>query len=361
MEKRLKLIKALSEAYGPSGFEKPVNKVIKDYLKDVFRLEEDAMGNMIIYSKAYNPDFKTLMIDGHSDEVGFMVQSIDGNGLIKFLPLGGWFSQNVSAHKVKVQTSKGNFISGIVTSKPPHFMTAAEKGKIQEISDMRIDVGSTSYEETTSVYGIEPGACIVPDVDFEYIKETDIMIGKAFDNRLGCALVLETMEALEGMDLKLNVVGAISTQEEVGTRGVQINARKIKPNFGIVFEGTPADDPYRNTYESQGALKKGPQIRHRDNSMIASPDFIKFSKTLAKEMNMSYQSAVRAGGGTDGGNLHLAHEGVPTIVLGVPVRYAHTHYGISAYEDYVHTLQWAVEIIKSMDKTIKSQGDFILK
>jgi putative aminopeptidase FrvX len=360
MDKRLELIKRLSEAYGPSGFEKPVNKVIKNYLEDRFRIEEDAMANMIIYSKSYNPDFKTIMIDGHSDEVGFMVQSIDANGLIKFLPLGGWFSQNVGAHKVKVQTKNGEFISGIVTSKPPHFMTTDEKKKIQEISDMRIDIGTTSYEETTSIYGIEPGACIVPDVSFEYINETEMMIGKAFDNRLGCALVLETMEALEGIDLKINVVGAISTQEEVGTRGVQITARKIKPDFGIVFEGTPADDPYRNAYESQGALRKGPQIRHRDNSMVANPDFIRFSKEVAKSMSINYQSAVRAGGGTDGGNLHLNHEGVPTLVLGVPVRYAHTHYGISAYGDYEKTLNWAVEIIKGMNQKIKTEGRFVL-
>lgn len=188
MEKRIKLIKALSEAYGPSGFEKPVNEVILDYIRDKFRVEEDPMGNMIIYSKKYDPKLKTIMLDGHSDEVGFMVQSIDANGLIKFLPLGGWLPQNVSAHKVKLQTNKGNFISGIVTSKPPHFMTNSEKDKLQEISDMRIDVGSTSYDETISVYGIEPGAFIVPDVSFEYIKETKIMIGKAFDNRLGCGL-----------------------------------------------------------------------------------------------------------------------------------------------------------------------------
>lgn len=167
------------------------------------------------------------------------------------------------------------------------------------------------------------------------------------------------MEALEDMNLSINVVGAISTQEEVGTRGIKINARKIKPHFGIVFEGTPADDPYLSAFESQGALKKGPQIRHRDNSMIGNPHFIKFAKSVAKELSINYQSAVRSAGGTDAGNLHLSHEGVPTLVLGVPVRYAHTHYGISAYDDYVSTLNWAVEIIKSMDKKISNEDYFM--
>lgn len=347
---RLEFIEALSNAHGVSGFEGQVNQVIRQYIGHEFDLREDAMGNLLIYQKTHKEGLKTVMLDGHSDEVGFMVQSIDENGLIRFLAMGGWFSQNVGAHKVKVLNKDGVYITGIVTSKPPHFTPESERGKVINIHDMRIDVGSCSYEETTGLYGIEPGAPVVPDVSFEYKAESQMMIGKAFDNRLGCALVVETLLALQGMDLEVNVVGAISTQEEIGTRGSVITSRKVNPDVAIVFEGTPADDPYRGKYQRQGALRGGPQLRHRDNSMVANPRLIKHAKAIAHAEGIAYQNAIRLGGGTDAGRIHLNHEGVATIVLGVPVRYAHTHYGISAYEDFNQTLRWSVALMKSFNE-----------
>jgi len=303
---QLDFIINLSNANGAPGFEGDVLKVIKDYIKNDFDLKEDSMRNLLIYSKNHDPQLPTLMLDGHSDEVAFMVQSIDANGMIRFLALGGWFSQNVGAHKVRIRNSEGQYITGIVSSKPPHFMTAPERGKIVEISDMRIDVGTTSYEETTSVFKIEPGAPIIPDVAFEYHEKTDIMIGKAFDNRLGCALVVETMKKIKNTKLDFNVVGAISSQEEIGTRGSVITAKAIAPDIAIVFEGTPADDPYRGPYEAQGIVKGGVQIRHRDSSMIANPNYVKMFRDKAKEKNVKFQDAVRMGGGTDGGSIHLS-------------------------------------------------------
>lgn len=350
MNKQLEFIKNMSNANGAPGFEDDVIDVIKHYCKDDFDLKEDTMRNLLIYPKNYDENLPTLMLDGHSDEVAFMVQSIDEKGMIKFLALGGWFSQNVGAHKVRIKNTDGQYITGIVSSKPPHFMTASERTQIVELADMLIDVGTTSYEETVNVYKIEPGAPIVPDVHFEYNKETDIMIGKAFDNRLGCALVVETMKAVDALNLAINVVGAISSQEEIGTRGSMITSKAIEPDIAIVFEGSPADDPYRGRFERQGAVKGGVQIRHRDSSMIANPRFIKKIRTLAKNKSIKFQDAIRLGGGTDAGAIHVSHKAVPTAVLGVPVRYAHTHYGISAYDDFKTTLLLAVEVIASMNE-----------
>lgn len=349
MNKQLEFIKDMSNANGAPGFEDEVNSVVRAYIGDQFSVEEDTMRNLLLYPKNYDESLPTVLIDGHSDEVAFMVQSIDGNGMIRFLALGGWFSQNVGAHKVRIRNSDGQYVTGIISSKPPHFMSASERTQIVEISDMRIDVGTTSYEETVEVYKIEPGAPIVPDVSFEYNNKTDIMIGKAFDNRLGCALVVDTLLALENLDLNVNVVGAITSQEEIGTRGSVITAQTVKPDIAIVFEGTPADDPYRNEYDRQGAVKGGVQIRHRDGSMIANPRYVTKVRAVAKDKQIKFQDAVRLGGGTNGGRIHISHKAVPTVVLGVPTRYAHTHYGISAYEDYTSTLQLAIEVIKEMN------------
>lgn len=350
MNKQLKFIEDLSNANGAPGFEDEVVKVIKEYVGDTFDIKEDKMRNLCIYSKDYDESKPTMMLDGHSDEVAFMVQSIQSNGLIRFVALGGWFSQNVGASKVRIKNTEGEYITGIVASKPPHFMKPAERTKIVELTDMLIDVGANSYEEVVDVFKIEPGAPIIPHAIFEYLDKNDTMIGKAFDNRLGCALVVETMLAVKDMDLDINVVGAISAQEEVGTRGAQLTSKYIKPDVAIVFEGTPADDSHRGPYEAQGVLKKGTQIRHRDNSMVGNPHFIKYARDLAKKHEIKFQDAIRQGGGTDAGKIHLSEQAVPTLVFGVPVRYAHTHFGISAYEDFKTTIDWAVKIIENMNR-----------
>lgn len=352
MNRKLEFIKTLTDAAGAPGFEDQVVEVIREYVGHALIIEEDKMRNLVLRTKHFDPEKPIVMLDGHSDEVAFMVQSVQQNGMLRFLALGGWFSQNVGAHKVKVKNSQGDYITGIVSSKPPHFMTEAERAKIVQISEMTIDVGSTSYEETVEIYKIEPGAPIVPAVAFEYVEQTQMMIGKAFDNRLGCGLVVETMLALQDEVMDVNVLGAISAQEEVGTRGSRMTVQCIKPDVAIVFEGSPADDPYRGPYERQGALRSGTQIRHRDNSMVGNPRFIQFARTLAKANGHRFQDAIRLGGGTDAGAIHLSHQAVPTLVFGVPVRYAHTHYGISNFTDYETTLNFSVDLIKSLNRNI---------
>ena len=345
----IKLIEDLSNANGISGFEDEVLEVIRNYGKDFLDIKEDSTRNLFLYRKNHDGNKPVIMLDGHSDEIGFMVQSIKTNGTIKFLAIGGWFSQNVSAHKVRIKNSEGKYITGVVASKPPHFMTQKERTSIVEIIDMVIDVGASSRDEVIEKYKIEPGAPIVPDVDFSFNNENDIMLGKAFDNRLGCACVIEILAKLENEDLPVDIVGAISAQEEVGTRGAAITSKVINPDIAIVFEGTPADDTFRDKYESQGALNKGPQIRHRDVSMIANPRLTKFARDIAKTKNIPFQDAVRSGGGTDAGKIHLSNYGVPTLVMGVPVRYAHTHYGFSSIKDFNDCIKWSVEIIKNVN------------
>lgn len=346
----VKFLEALSNAYGAPGFEDDVNQVIREYAGERFDIQEDSMRNLILLRKNHDGDKPVLMLDGHSDEVGFIVQSIRPNGTIKFVTNGSWSAQNVAAHKVRIKNADGVYIEGIVASKPPHFSSGPET--LIPISDMVIDVGSSSYEETIREYKIEVGAPIVPEVAFTYNVKTGIMMGKAFDNRLGCACVVEVLNAIEGLDLAVDVVGAISVQEEVGGRGAKVNAQMIEPDIAIVFEGTPADDTFRDAYEAQGALKKGTQIRHVDKTMISNPRFVKFAKETARENEIIFQEAVREGGGTNGALIQTQVFDVPCLVLGTPVRYAHTHYGISSIEDYNASVELAVEMIKKLSETV---------
>ncbi|SKC49899.1 M42 family metallopeptidase [Maledivibacter halophilus] len=348
----LELIRELSNASGISGFEDEVVDLIRKYVQSYVNIEEDSLRNLYLHKKNNNKNQPIIMVDGHSDEVGFMVQSIKANGTIKFIAIGGWVAQNIPAHRVRIKNSEGKYVTGIVATKPPHFMSDDERNKALDIADMTIDIGATSRKEVLEDFKIEVGAPIIPDVEFKYNDINNTIIGKAFDNRLGCALIIELLKELQDEKLDVNVVGTISSQEEVGTRGAVVAANTVKPDVAIVFEGTPADDTFRDEFEAQAVLKKGPQIRHRDRSMISSPRFTKFAKDIAKKSNISFQDAVRLGGGTNGGSIHLSNSGVPTIVIGVPVRYIHTHEGISAVKDFDDAKKWAVEIIKSLNKEI---------
>lgn len=344
------LIKKLSDAEGISGFEDKVLEIIKDEMKDYYNIEKDSMNNLYINNIVPEERKKPMiMLEAHSDEVGFMVQSIEANGLLKFIPIGGWSSQQVQAHKVKVQNSDGKYINGIISSVPPHFLK--NDGKT-ELKDMFIDIGAFSYEEVKEIYKIEIGAPVIPNVICEYNETSKLFLGKAFDDRIGCAIITEVMKDIKNENLDVDVVGVISSQEEVGLRGAIVSSQKALPNVAIVLEGPPADDTFRNKYTSQGGIGKGVQIRHIDPTMIANPKLVKFIKDIAKKYSIKYQETVRESGGTNAGKIHLENLGIPTIVLGVPVRYAHSHHNFVSLNDYQETVKLVKAIVKELNENI---------
>jgi len=348
-KKDLDRIIRLSNSPGISGFEYEVVELIKKEVASFASCSRDSLNNVFVSAGEKDLSKPVIMLDSHSDEVGFMVKDIRPNGLIDFINIGGWVTNNIPAHKVKVQNRDGKYICGIIANKPPHFMSEEERAKPLDVASLAIDIGASSREEVINDYGIRIAAPVVPDVDCTYDEEHDRIIGKAFDNRLGTAAVLDTIEEMAGEKLNVNVIGGIAAQEEVGTRGVELTTHSIHPDIAICFEGCPADDTVVEDYKIQTALGKGPMLRHIDARMITNPRFQRFSLDLAEKLGIPVQSAVRTGGSTNGAKIHLSGEGVPTIVIGIPVRYAHTHYGISSYSDFRNAVELAKEIIKRLD------------
>lgn len=348
----LQLIEVLSNANGASGFEDEVVAIAEEYARkeELGSVRCDCNLNVYINEGDGTHKKPVVMLDAHSDEVCFMVQAIRPNGTLCFLPLGGFAPYTVPAHKVRVQTYDGNWVSGVISSIPVHFMTNYQDRTVPPYSEMVIDIGATSQKEVEDIFNIHIGAPVVPDVTFEYNEQTEVMLGKAFDNRLGCAAVLESMKELKNMDLDVDVVGILSCQEEIGERGAMVTADVVKPDIAICFEGCPADDTFLPDYQIQSAMKKGPMLRHYDRSMITNPRFQRFSLELARELGIPVQESVRAGGGTNGGIIHVTNGGVPCIVIGVPVRYAHSHYGFASIEDYNNAVKLAVEIVKRLNE-----------
>jgi putative aminopeptidase FrvX len=348
-QKTLVLIKELSEVSGVSGFEDEALDVIRRHGDGLGEWEEDAMRNLCLRLKGWKEGKPTLMLDAHSDEVGFMIRAIRPNGTMDFIPLGGWVPYCLPAHKVLVRNGHGEWIPGIIASKPPHYLSDAEKKQAPEISDMVIDVGASSDREIREDYRVSIGAPVVPDVFFEYRWEHDIMIGKAFDDRLGCAAVISTLKELAGEKLAVNVTGAFAVQEEAGLRGASVTSQTVKPDIAIVFEGSPADDTVVESYAVQTALKKGPMLRHFDSRMITNPRFQRFALDTAREKGIPVQEAVRTGGATNGAVIHLSGKAVPVIVISIPARYIHTHYSVSSYSDFENSVRLACEVIRGLD------------
>lgn len=354
MEKQevIKLIGDLSNANGASGFEDDVLKVLRAYGEGLGDFSEDSLRNLYLRRGGNRGSRPTVQLDAHTDEVSFMVQAIKPNGTLRFIPLGGWVANNVPAHRVRVRNAEGEYLPGVIASKPPHFMSEAERNAPASMDSMVIDIGASSREEAVRDYKIRIGEPVVPDVSFEYLENRGLMIGKAFDCRLGCAAIVETLRSLQGKDLSVDVTGGFSVQEEVGTRGASVTCNTIRPDIAIVFEGCPADDTFTEEYMTQTAIKKGPMLRHIDRRMITNPRFQRYALSLGEKLGIPVQESVRTGGSTNGAPIHLSNAGVPVIVVGLPVRYIHTHHGIAAYSDLENAVKLAKAVIESLNADI---------
>lgn len=349
----LQLIEQISNARGASGFEDEVVAVAREYCKDFATFKEDCMRNLYIYPKYNKGNRPLVMLDGHADEVGFMVQAIKPDGTLRVVPIGSWNNQALPSSKVQVSTENG-YIPGIVAAIPPHFQSEAQRNAPVSLDSLSIDVGTTSAEETGKL-GVKIGSVVVPLTKFEYNADRGIMYGKAFDDRLGVAIVLETLKRLQGMELEVDVVGVVSSQEEVGSRGIKAVMHNVKADAAICFEGCPADDTFTPEYLIQDRLHGGVMMRHMDSTVICTPRFISFTQEVAKQNNVKVQMAVRAGGGNNGAYIVSANGGTPVIVAGVPVRYIHTFHCIAAMDDVESNVALGVALCQKLnEKVIKS-------
>ena len=349
----LQMIQALSDAPGPSGFEDEVVRIAREYAEPLGEVKEDFLRNLYIYRKENTGTKPIIMLDAHSDEVGFLIHSIKPNGCLRFVTLGRWSSNALASNKVLVRNARGEYIPGIIAAKPVHFLSAAERANPNlDISNMVIDIGATSYADAVENFHIRIGEPAVAATRFQYDEEHDLMFGKGFDCRIGCAVVLEVLRRLKGRELPCDVVGVLSSQEEVGERGCQAAVCKVKPHIAIVLEGCPADDTFTDPYAIQTALKKGPMFRHMDVSVICSPRFQRWTLDLAREKNLPVQESVREGGGNNAAMIQSVGGGAPAVVAGVPVRYIHSSNCITTGFDFEMTVRMVLAMVENITESM---------
>ncbi len=342
----------LSNVDGISGFESNVAELIKQKLEGVPNLtfDKDNLGSLAVYKKGSGgEDAPTISFTAHMDEVGFMITEITKEGFVKFTAIGGWWGHVVLGQRLKVLTNSGKEIVGIVGSKAPHLLTAAEAKTVLKIKDLFIDFGADSKEQLEK-WGISLGNPVVPyqASAFSTLNPNRI-IGKAFDDRISILMGIELIRRLEKVDHEANVYFIASTQEEVGLRGARTSSYKWTPDVAFAVDVTFAyDTPGMEQKDTK--LGTGVALSLFDSSIIANPKLLRYTEQIAKDNDIKYTFDGLVGGGTDAGIIHLTKDGVITMTLSIPSRYMHSHNSMIDLVDLEQTIKLGVEFVKSFTK-----------
>jgi len=345
----LDLLKELTEAPGLPGHEGEIRKIVARRAEGIAETSADRMGNIICRKQGTAAEPR-VMLPGHMDEIGFVVSGITDDGYLRFAPLGGWWEHVVLAQRVVVHSRKAR-LPGIVGSKPPHVLTDEERRKLIKRDDMFIDVGAKDKKEATTKLGIRVGDPVVPVCPFAPMHNKKLLMGKAFDDRVGVALFLDVLRKLARARHPNTVYGVGTVQEEVGTRGAETAADAVQPDVCLVLDvGIASDTPgCKPEDKEKGTLGKGPQICFLDSGMIPNLKLRDFLVDLAEEKKIAYQISMLTRGATDGRPIHIHGLGVPTVYIGIPTRYIHSHAGVLHADDYDNAVRLLVEAIKRLD------------
>lgn len=347
MNEMIQWLKDISEVPGPSGFERRVRELMTQRLKNSCEVLEDRIGS-VIYKKAGKATGPVIMLAAHMDEIGFLVKTVTKEGFLKFVTLGGWWEQVMLGQRVIVMTEKGD-IPGVIGAKPPHLMSMDERKKPITKREMYIDIGAIDQQDAVERLGAGPGVPVVPYSPFTQMASPEYLLGKAWDDRIGCAVLTEVMQKL-GKSHPNTVYGVGTVQEEVGCRGAKTSAEVIQPDIAIALDTCiSGDTPGVSEDQAAAKLGKGVAVCIYDASLIPHVKLRDFVIETAKKNNIPYQLEFSEGGGTDGGRIHLHAQGVPSIVLAVPTRYIHCHNGIIHQNDVHATIKLIQALIKSLD------------
>jgi putative aminopeptidase FrvX len=349
MNTRERLLKRLTEAWGPSGFESEVAGIMSEELAPVGRLSRDRLGCVIAVQEGRTKRGPRIMLAAHMDEVGFMVEQITKEGFLRFLPLGGWSPRVLPSMRVLIRTHKGTDVIGVVGIKPPHELSPEERKKPLELKDLHIDVGGGNKYDVKKELGIRVGDPIAPLTQFVTMTQKEMYLAKAWDDRSGCALVVEAMQELAGRKHPNTVIGVGTVQEEVGLRGAQTSGHAVKPDVAFAIDVALARDTPGYREDTDCRMGDGVAILAYDSTMIPNLALRDLAAEVAEEQEIPYQVTTLRGG-YDTGRIHIQREGVPSLALGVPTRYAHSTESLIDRRDYESALKLIVALVERLDR-----------
>ncbi|HOH11042.1 MAG TPA: M42 family metallopeptidase [Bacillota bacterium] len=335
------LLEKLSMAAGVPGHEDAVRDAIAaEMMKYADEIRVDSMGNLIALRKGRKRDVK-VMLAAHMDEVGLVVRSVDPSGLLKVVACGGVDPRVLVSKSVKVGTK---MIPGVIGGKPIHLQKKEERDLPIPMEGLYVDIGAKNKEDALKM--VELGDQVVFDTQYERIGNGRLK-GKALDDRVGCAHIIEALKKQHDFDL----YGVFTVQEEVGLRGAQVAAWAVNPDLGLVLEGTTAHDVFpTEEHKSSTFLGKGPVIVQMDASMFAEPKLVARLIEVAEAKGIPYQHKTTISGGTDAGRIRHTRAGLPATAVSVPCRYIHSPVSIIDENDFKNAGKLVEAFLDSIDE-----------
>lgn len=327
-----KLLKQLTETFGPSGYEDEVRKLVRAEVKPLAdEIKVDALGNLIVRKKPTKQtrDTKRIMIAAHMDEIGLMVSHVDENGFVRFSPIGGVFGKYVHGGRVR-------FLNGV------HGVIGYDKfEKIHEapsLDKVFIDVGATSKKDCPVKVGD------VAAFDRPFIEVGNRIVAKSMDDRVGVLVAIETLRVLKST--QHDVYFVFTTQEEVGVRGATTSAYGVDPDIGIALDVTPAADT-PDSAKMEMTLGKGPCIKIRDAGALSDPRVVQWMIRAAEKNKIPYQREVLLFGGTDARAMQGTRSGVPAGCISVATRYVHSPSEMVDYTDVQNSVKLLTALLRA--------------
>lgn len=352
-----KLLEELTNAPGISGQESAVRQIVARELRGMgAKVSTDGLGS-VVGEFAGAAGAPRIMLAAHMDELGLMVKYISEDGFIKFLPIGGWFDQALVDKRWVVHTDKGP-VAGVTGIKTVHISSPSDRTHVFTRDELFIDVGARNKAEAEAM-GIRPGQMITPDSRFARLGE-GAYVAKAFDDRLGVAVMLEAVRRLSAIQ-RVNHIFAVGTvQEEIGLRGAQTSSQAVRPDLGISVEvGVAGDYPGVGPNQAQERLGGGPGLFLHDSSMLPNLKLRDFFFRVAKEKSIPLQPELLTGYGEDGAQMQKWSTGTPAVNFTVPVRYLHSFNGVIRREDFDRAVDLLVEVLLRLDaKTVAGLKSF---
>lgn len=335
-------LEELTNLIGIAGYEHKIRKHIKGIVeKYVDKVETDALGNLICIKKGTKKG-KKILLAAHMDEVGFIITKITKDGFLKFTNSGGIDPRVLPAKKVLIGDKE---IPGVICWAPPHLKK--KSSTIPSVSSLVIDIGESSDKDID----IKVGDYASFNTKFSFLNK-NIIKGKAFDDRIGCALIMDILK--NNKQYNYDLVAVFTVQEEIGLRGASVIAERVNPSYALILEGTGAADlPLEedNDLSSIPKLGNGPVLTITDGRTIVDKKLLNFIVDVAKKNKIKFQFKQPNIGGTDAGKIHISKTGIPSAVISIASRYIHSPVSLAHIKDYKDTLKLVTKTLNNFESS----------
>ncbi|MBE6630594.1 MAG: M42 family metallopeptidase [Ruminococcaceae bacterium] len=333
MKKGVELLEKLCLCFGPTSFEEPVEKAIREELSGTrAELYTDRMGNLTAHLKG--PEGATrVMLCAHMDEVGFMITEIDDNGFLRFDHVGGIDTRVLCGRPVTIYNGE-KYLPGVIAAKGIHLQSAEERKKVPDYDNMYIDIGADDREQAQAL--VQPGDLGTFQTPFAtFGKDGAYIRSKALDDRLGCALLIEVLREVEQKELPLDLWFCFTVREEIGKSGALVTANRVDPDVAIVLETTAiADRPDVDVSSRVAKVGAGGVLSLLDRGTIYDRALVDFALETAKKHDIPAQIKRYVAGGNDAAHVQRSNSGTRCLALSAATRYLHAPISVAAVRDY---------------------------